>query len=84
MDMIKIYATETCPWCKRARSLAEQYQLKYEYIIIYSDELKREFRELFPEATTVPQITWNGNYIGGYEDFKAEIENTREFGQGEF
>lgn len=81
---VQIYATETCPYCKKARSLAIQYGLKYEYNILFDDNSRREFKEKFPGAKTVPQIIWNGNYIGGYEDFKAEIENTREFGQGEF
>lgn len=84
MDMIKIYATESCPWCKKARALAEQHNLPYEYKIIFSDEDKQEFRRLFADAKTVPQIMWNDKYIGGYEDFAAEIENTREFGQGAF
>lgn len=84
MDMIKIYGTETCHWCKMARSLCIQYDLKYEYIILATDELRREFKEKFPNITSVPQITWNDRYIGGYDDFAAEVENTREFGQGGF
>tara|TARA_Y100000004_G_C8869376_1_gene392576 strand:- start:742 stop:993 length:252 start_codon:yes stop_codon:yes gene_type:complete len=82
--MIKIYASENCVWCKRARALAEQYKIPYEYKIIFSDEDKQEFKSLFNNAKTVPQIMWNDKYVGGYEELAAEIENTREFGQGAF
>jgi glutaredoxin len=33
---------------------------------------------------TVPQVFWNGNHIGGFEEFAQEIENTRNFGDGPF
>ena len=82
--MIEIYATNGCPWCTKAKRLAEDYNLQYEYIICNSPSTKAKFREKFPEAKTVPQIMWNGKHIGGYEDFAVEVENTREFGQGGF
>jgi len=36
---------------------------------------------LLPGARTVPQIFWHQKHIGGYQEFAAEIENTRNFGQ---
>jgi hypothetical protein len=40
--------------------------------------------DLKPDAETVPQIWWHDNYIGGYNEFATEIENTRNFGQDSF
>ena len=82
--MIKIYGTNNCPWCKKAVKLAEQFELDHEYIICNTPATKAEFKEKFPNITKVPQIIWNGNHVGGYEDFLKEVENTREFGQGGF
>ena len=82
--MIKIYAGENCIWCKRAKALAEEYEIPYEYKIVSTQEDIQEFKSLFKNAKTVPQIIWNDKYVGGYQDLAAEIENTREFGQGAF
>lgn len=79
--MVKIWGRPSCSFCERAKQLCEQYSLKYEYILIDGPEKLRELQELVPEARTVPQIFWNGNYIGGYTEFALEVENTRNFGQ---
>jgi glutaredoxin len=80
--MIVIYATSSCGWCKKAKSLCEQYKLPREYIVIDSEETKAEFKQKFPDAKTVPQITWHEKAIGGYEDLLREIEDTRTYGDG--
>lgn len=79
--MVTIWGTTTCPFCERAKDLCKQYDLQFEYITIDSQEKLAELRELAPGTHTVPQIWWNGNYIGGYSDLATEIENTRNFGQ---
>ena len=79
--MITIWAGPRCSWCDRAKSLAEQRELKYEYILIDGPEKMQELSELVPGARTVPQIFWNDRHIGGYDQFAVEIENTRNFGQ---
>jgi|TARA_Y100000289_G_C3919841_1_gene149647 glutaredoxin len=79
---ITIYGINNCPWCTKAKKLAEQYGLEYEYIICNTPEKKKMFKEQFPDVTSVPQIMWSGRHIGGYTDFEKEIENTREYGQG--
>jgi glutaredoxin len=33
-------------------------------------------KALSPTSKTIPQIFWNGNYIGGYDAFAIEVENT--------
>lgn len=76
--MIRIFGTENCPFCVQAKQLAEKYNLEYTFTLISPDDkqMVEEFRLLFPEAKTVPQIIWNGRYIGGYTEFAQEIENT--------
>lgn len=91
--MIVIYATSNCGWCKRALKLCKDYSLKHEYIVMdmkdkdgtkrWKDNMREEFETKFPDAKTVPQITWHGRNIGGYEDLASEVQNTRNYGDGE-
>lgn len=74
--MITIYGHPRCGWCKRAKSLAEQYELKYEWLDTDIPEVLANLKSALPDKKTVPQIFWGERYIGGYEDFAAEIENT--------
>jgi len=79
--MVTIWGTSTCPFCERAKDLCKQYDLQFEYILVDSKDKLTEMQELVPGATTVPQIWWNKKHVGGYTEFAAEIENTRNFGQ---
>lgn len=78
--MVLIYGNSRCAWCEKAKDLAERYELFYEYRNIdndyYLNELKIKLVEAQKRASTIPQIWWDDRYIGGYEDFAQEIENT--------
>jgi glutaredoxin 3 len=82
--MIKIYGNSRCIFCVKAKLLAEQFRLDFEFKDTDNDECLNEMKNLKPDAKSIPQIWWNGNYIGGYDDFQREIENTRNFGQEAF
>ena len=83
--MIEIYGTSSCVWCDRARELCEQYSMEYKYKSLDDRfdgaQYMTEFQTKLPGIKTVPQIFWNGNHIGGFNDLASEIENTRNFGQ---
>lgn len=84
--MITIYSMKNCSWCQAAKNLAEQYQLEHEVIEIGPSNPKAldELRKLVPNLRTVPQIFWNGRYIGGYNEFAEEVQNTiGGYGEGE-
>ena len=75
--MITIYGTTACKWCKKARDLAEERGLKYEYRNFdLNEQFYIEAKALKPDFKTVPQIWWDARYIGGYSDFALEVENT--------
>lgn len=85
--MITIYGKNNCSYCVRAKQVCEQHHLEYEYFSVdTAPQLQVEFRKLFPEAKTVPQIMWDGNYVGGYTELTIEIENLGigNYGQGAF
>ena len=77
-----------CGWCEKAKELAENYQLPYEYRNVDNDYYLNELKLKFAgkRASTIPQIWWDERYIGGYEDFSFEIENTlgANYGQERF
>lgn len=74
--MLIIYGNELCSYCRRAKKLADQYHLSYEWKDTDIQENHNELKKLKPESKTIPQIWWNGNYIGGYDDLSVEIQNT--------
>ena len=80
--MIEIYGTPTCSFCKQAVALVKEYGLTYEYKDVTANPVfMEEYKAKFPNQKSVPQITWHGNWIGGYNQLAQEIENTRNFGQ---
>ncbi len=78
--MITIYGRDNCSYCVKAKSAAETYGLKYEYINVDHGDAKVKLLErtdaLGITVTTVPQIFRHGKYVGGYEEFVVELENT--------
>ena len=83
--MITIYGRPSCDYCTSAKNLAEQFGLDHEYIMLDNPiDVAELERRIGKPVKTVPQIFRYGKYVGGYEDLKQEIENTSEYGQGEF
>lgn len=78
--MITIYGTSICPFCTRAKNLAKRYKLEHEFKNIDFEHFRSELDEKAAKEdivyTTVPQIWWYDNYIGGYEDFARSVEET--------
>ena len=80
--MIEIYGSSNCAYCTKAKELAESYNMRYTYIDVLEENNSEIFMSKFPDAKTVPQITWHGRHIGGYTEFAKEIEETRSYGDG--
>jgi glutaredoxin len=74
--MVIIYGASRCGWCEKAKALAEQYRLDYEYRSVDNEHYQRELKTILPDVKTIPQILWHGRHIGGYDDFAKEIEDT--------
>ena len=71
---VEIYSKESCPFCVKAKNLAERENLDFDYYMLNEDFTREELFEKFPTARTFPQITVNGKSIGGYDDFQTYIE----------
>jgi len=81
-QVIKIYGTQNCSYCKQAKDVAESYDLPYEYIDLHEGDNMNIFQKKFPGVRTVPQIVWYEKHVGGFTEFLQEIEDTRTYGDG--
>lgn len=69
---IKIYGKKNCPQCEQAKALLESKSLGYEYIDLGSNiEAMQEAKA--KGWRSVPQISIDGEWIGGYNELKAKM-----------
>lgn len=66
---VKIYSTARCPICDKAKSLLSKWEIAYEDVRIDEDHGGlREMAKITNGARTVPQITIDGKWIGGFSE----------------
>ena len=71
MTKIVIYTKENCPYCVWAKQLLDSKKVNYEEIRVDIDPEKRMEMERLSGRRTVPQIFFNDQSIGGYDDLSA-------------
>ncbi len=70
--MIEIYTQAFCPFCSRALSLLRKKGVEFTEIDAPPGSSRREeAQERAGGRTSVPQIFFNGNLIGGCDDMMA-------------
>jgi len=71
--MNKIYTTQTCPWCQRAKVLLDKEGIAYTEIDVSTDRaLQIEMMQLSGRQS-VPQIFFGDKHIGGYDDLVEHL-----------
>ena len=78
---IQIYSKPHCPYCDMAIRLAqnithETREITYDKYMLDEDFTREQLFEKFPTARTFPQVTIDGESIGGYTEFKDYIHRT--------
>jgi glutaredoxin 3 len=68
---VKIYTTETCPYCVRAKRLLEKKNVPYQEIDVSWDDEKRMQLMQQTGRRTVPQIFIGDQHVGGSDDLYA-------------
>lgn len=69
MPRLKVFSTGTCPICEKTKQLLQKWGIAYEEVRIDLDmQGRREFTEKTNGARTVPQITIDGKWIGGFSE----------------
>lgn len=71
--MIVVYTKDNCPYCVKAKALLKGYGLEYSETVIGKDISREEFLDIFPTARTVPQIIFDGERIGGFEELAKKL-----------
>ena len=73
---IKIYTSTGCGYCSKIKELLRRVDLEYTEYRLGQDFTREEFTEMFSGATGYPQMTIDGQNIGGLTDsVKYFVEN---------
>ena len=70
---VEIYSIPNCPYCVRAKNLAEQKGHEVVYNMMGEEFQATDVKTLFPTARTFPQIIVDGEKIGGYVELEKMI-----------
>lgn len=69
MARVKVYSTAICPICDKTKSLLTKWGIAYEEVRVDTDRANlREFARVTQGARTVPQITIDDQWIGGFTE----------------
>lgn len=72
MNPVKMYTTQVCPFCIRAKSLLQQRGVQQiEEIRVDLDPAQREHMMAITGRRTVPQIFIGETHVGGCDDLMA-------------
>lgn len=70
--MVKIYTTQTCPYCEMAKEYFKEKKISYEEHDVAADEKAREEMIAKSQQMGVPMIDINGTIIIGFN--RTEID----------
>ncbi len=72
MAAVKMYTTQVCPYCVRAKALLKQRGVEHiEEVRIDLDPSEREAMMALTGRRTVPQIFIGSTHVGGCDDLMA-------------
>ena len=68
---VKIYTTQTCPYCVRAKRLPQNKNVPYQEIdVSWDDEARMQLMQTTGRRT-VPQVFIGDTHVGGSDDLYA-------------
>jgi len=71
---VEIYGKPACPHCKAAKISCESNNISHDYLDITDDKLKDQlFERLDAPPRSVPQIFVDGQYVGGFQEFRKRL-----------
>lgn len=69
MSRVKVYSTGICPICDKTKTLLKKWSIPFDDVRVDTDHTAlREFSRVTNGARTVPQITIDGKWIGGFTE----------------
>ncbi len=76
MRKFEVFSTENCKYCRLAKDLLTRQNLPYtEYMVDKKPEKYKKYYESLTgnEIRSVPQIFFDGEFIGGYQDLQKYL-----------
>lgn len=77
MRHVKIYVTPSCPFCIRAKGILKKHDVAFEEINVAGDKDRRRWLVEQSGQTTVPQIFFGEQSIGGCSDLEVIVKAGR-------
>lgn len=68
-----IYSKPNCIFCEKAKELLDFQNIPYELKVLDVDFTREELLEMFPDAKTYPQIIFEGEHIGGFDNLAKKF-----------
>ena len=65
--MVKVYSTNTCPWCDKAKSYLKSKGIEFEELNVKEDMVAREEMIKKSKQMGVPVLDVNGTIIIGFD-----------------
>ena len=65
--MVKVYTTNTCPWCDKAKSYLKSKEVEFEELNVQDDMVAREEMIKKSKQMGVPVLDINGTIIIGFD-----------------
>ena len=78
--MIQMYTSNWCSYCSAAKNLLNELKLEYEEINIEEENISRSKLQKLSGGYTIPQISINGEFIGGYNELQELHQNNKLMG----
>lgn len=65
--MVKVYTTNTCPWCDKAKNYLKSKGIAFEELNVQDDMVAREEMVKKSKQMGVPVLDVNGSIIIGFD-----------------
>ena len=75
--MIIMYTSNWCSYCNAAKNLLDELELEYQEINIEKENISREELYDLSGGYTIPQISINKKFIGGYNELQSLHQNNK-------
>jgi len=75
MQRVEIFTGPDCSYCRSAKALLVQHGLPFDERDVSEPDVLDEFRQRLPRQKSIPQIFFDGEHIGGYEDLRLKLDS---------
>ena len=73
-----VWSKDQCTFCVQAKALLESKGIEYEERnIMHGTWTKEQLLEAVPSARTVPQIFLDEEYVGGFNELKNKLTESK-------